>query len=101
MRITIDVKTLIVGIILGALIIMVAGSGVGSADADRFGISIEKDGYALIRTQDGGFYVVNPKTAMGSRVMSYNNISSTPDSNRTTNSYFLSIDSVSKPQTSR
>jgi hypothetical protein len=99
MKITIDIKTLIVGIILGAIIVMV--SGAGSADADRFGIAIANDGYGLIHTQDGGFYVVNPKNAMASRVLSYNNLSSTPDSSRTIKGYLLNTDTISKPSTNR
>ncbi len=101
MKITIDIKTLIVGIILGVIIVMVSGAGDGSADADRFGIALPKDGYGLIHTQDGGFYVVNPKNAMASRVLSYNNLSSTPDNSRTTKGYLLNTDTISKPNTRR
>ena len=101
MKITIDIKTLIVGIILGVIIVMVSGAGDGSADADRFGIALPTDGYGLIRTQDGGFYIVNPKNAMAARVLSYNNLSSTPDSSRTTKGYLLNTDTISKPSTSR
>jgi len=96
MKITIDVKTLIVGIILGAIIVMVSGAGSGSADTDRFGIALQKDGYALIRTQDGGFYVINPQSAMSARVMSYRNLSSNPDDSRTIKGYLLSTDTISK-----
>ena len=101
MKITIDIKTLIVGIILGAIIVMVSGAGDGSADADRFGIALTTDGYGLIRTQDGGFYIVNPKNAMASRVMSYNNLSSTPDNGRTIKGYLLNTDTISKPSTNK
>ncbi len=101
MKITIDIKTLIMGIILGAIIVMVSGAGAGSADTDRFGIALPKDGYGLIHTQDGGFYVINPKNAMAARVMSYNNLSSSPDNSRTIKGYFLSTDTMSKPNTKR
>ncbi|MCK4887931.1 MAG: hypothetical protein KAS96_11135 [Planctomycetes bacterium] len=101
MKITIDIKTLIVGIILGAIIVMVSGAGAGSADTDRFGIALPTDGYGLIRTQDGGFYVINPKNAMAARVMSYNNLSSSPDNSRTTKGYFLGTDTISRPKTKR
>ena len=96
MKITIDLKTLIVGIILGAIIVIVSGAGSGSSDADRFGIALSKDGYGLIRTQDGGFYVINPKSAMGARVLSYRNLSSNPDNSRTIQGYLLSTDTISK-----
>jgi len=97
MKITIDIKTLIAGMILGAIIIMVSGAGEGSADTDRFGIAIPTDGYGLIRTQDGGFFVVNPKNAMASRVMSYSNLTSTPDNSRTIKGYLLNTDTISRP----
>ena len=99
MKITIDIKTLIIGMILGAIIIMVSGAGEGSADADRFGIAIPGEGYGLIRTQDGGFFVISPKTAMAARVMSYNNLTSTPDSSRTIKGYLLNTDTISRPNT--
>lgn len=101
MKITIDIKTLIIGIILGAAIVMISGAGSGSADADRFGIAVPGDGYGLIHTQDGGFYVVNPKNAMASRVLSHSNLSSTPDNSRTTKGYLLNTDTISKPSSNR
>jgi len=99
MKITIDVKTLIVGIILGAIIVIVSGAGSGSADTDRFGIALPNNGYGLIRTEDGGFYVINPDNAMAARVLQYRNLSSTPENSRTIKGYLLSTNTISKPNT--
>ncbi|MEE9370657.1 MAG: hypothetical protein V3W45_04205 [Sedimentisphaerales bacterium] len=69
MQLRLDVKTLIVGIVLGVIITAAIGAGVGSADATRFGIAIEPDGAALVQTSGGALYIVNPRNGMAVRVL--------------------------------
>lgn len=69
MQLKLDVKTLVIGIALGAAITAAIGAGVGSADAARFGIAIEPEGAALIKTSDGSFYAINPQEGMAIRVL--------------------------------
>lgn len=57
-----DVKTLVIGILLGILLTMVMGqaySGAGKAD---FAIAVDNRGLALVRANDGVLYVVDPET---------------------------------------
>ncbi len=57
-----DVKTLVIGILLGILLAIVMGqasSGAGKAD---FAIAMDNRGFALVRANDGVLYVVDPET---------------------------------------
>lgn len=84
MQLKLDVKTLVMGITLGIVITVTIGAGAGSADADRFGIAVEGQGYALVKTSDGSLYIVNPKEAMAAQVLAFNDLASDPDDNRST-----------------
>ena len=63
MELKLDVKTLIVGILLGVIFTAVLGVVGGSADKADFGVAIQKNGYALIRTSNGFLYVVDAEQA--------------------------------------
>jgi hypothetical protein len=72
MELKLDVKTLVIGIVLGIIVTAVIGANGGSADKADFGIAIPSsvgEGSALVRTADDGLYVVNPKSGMAVRVM--------------------------------
>jgi len=93
MELKLDVKTLVIGIAMGVIITAVIGAGVGSADADRFGIAIPSstgEGYALVRTADDGLYIVSAKSGMAVRVLQAG-IKAEPDDRRDakSNSFFL------------
>ena len=55
-----DVKTLVIGIVLGIIITVAIGAGGGSANEADFGIAIERGGSVLVRTQDSGLYLIDP-----------------------------------------
>ena len=82
MQLKLDVKTLVVGILLGAAIAAAIGADIGGADAARFGIAIEKDGSALVQTPDGGFFIVNPNSAVAVRVLEATSLKTAPEDNR-------------------
>ena len=84
MQLKLDVKTLVIGILMGIIIAIAAGANsVGAADADRFGIALEKEGgYGLIRDEVGDFFIVNPLTAMATRVMVHRRLNYDPAKSR-------------------
>ncbi len=70
MELKLDVKTLVIGIAIG--VIATAVIGAGSADKSDFGINIPSstgDGFAVVRTDDDGLYVISAKTGMAIRVL--------------------------------
>ena len=69
MRLKLDVKTLIAGFALGIIVTIAIGAGSGGADADRFGISVDEKGLAVVRNRAGDFFIVNPITGMAVRVL--------------------------------
>ncbi len=75
-----EMKTLLLGILLGAALTLMIGA-IGGASSSDFGFAIEPQGNALISTQDGGLYIVNPKTGMASRVV-YAGLDAEPDDSR-------------------
>lgn len=97
MQLKLDVKTLVVGIALGVIITVVLGAGTGSADADRFGIAIQDEGSALVRTSNGDFYIVNPENGMATRVLLRRSLNDTPTRNRDSGGGPFSLSSLSQP----
>jgi len=69
MQLRLDVKTLIVGIVLGVIITAAIGAGVGSADATRFGIAVQNKGAALVRTSNGNLFIVEPPSTKARLVL--------------------------------
>ena len=69
MQLKLDVKTLVVGIVLG--IVLTAGLGAvgGSADKTDFGIALTNQGLALVQTATGSFYVVDAEKSTAERVI--------------------------------
>ncbi|MCJ7692561.1 MAG: hypothetical protein MUO22_04010 [Sedimentisphaerales bacterium] len=63
MEIKLDVKTLVVGIVLGIVLTISLGAVGGSADKTDFGIAIPNQGFALVQTTNGNFYVVDAERA--------------------------------------
>ena len=68
MELKLDVKTLIIGITLGIMITAALGVNGGSADKADFGIAIQNQGFALVRTSDGAFYIVDAARATAERI---------------------------------
>jgi len=66
---------------LGIMITAVIGASVGSADKADFGIAIGDKGTALVRTSNGGLYVVSSKNGMAIRVLRAS-IKADPDDRR-------------------
>ena len=82
MQLKLDVKTLVVGILLGAAIAVAIGADIGSADAARFGIAITADGSALVQASDGSFFIVKPDNAMAVRVLEATSLKAEPEDSR-------------------
>ena len=84
MRSKLNIKDLVIGMVLGVIVTVALGAGAGSADADRFGIAIEKDGWALVRSSEGSLYVVDPDEGMAAQVMVFSSLNSNPNDRRST-----------------
>jgi len=89
MEIRLEAKTLVIGILLGVVITIVLGSNggrdgaivratgglvtsssyVGNAERTDYALSIGQNGFALVRVQNGDFFIVNPLTGMATRVL--------------------------------
>lgn len=98
MEIRLDAKPLAIGILMGAAITIALGvDGVrdratgrlvdtsslsGTADKADFGLSLGGDGTALVRAQNGDFFIVNSRTAMATRVLHSRRLSDDPTRNR-------------------
>ncbi len=63
MELKLDVKTLIVGILLGVIFTAALGVVGGSADKADFGVAVQKNGYGIIRTSNGFLYIVDVEKA--------------------------------------
>jgi len=89
MELKLDVKTLVVGIVLGVIITAVIGAG--SADKSDFGIAIADKGAALVRTPKGSLYIVNANNGMATRVL-HSGAKDNPDDRRSNRGspFFLS-----------
>ncbi|MHC4069618.1 MAG: hypothetical protein ACYS18_07735 [Planctomycetota bacterium] len=68
MQLRLDVKTLVVGIVLGIVLTVGLGAVGGSADKTDFGLAVEDQGFALVQTANGTFYVVDAEKANAERV---------------------------------
>jgi hypothetical protein len=83
MEIKMEAKTLAIGILLGVLIVIALGAdgtstplpargginAAGSADKSDYGLGIQNDGFAIVRTASGDFFSINPKTGMAIRIL--------------------------------
>ena len=95
MELKLDVKTLVVGIVLGVIITAALGLNGGSADKADFGIAIPNQGFALVRTVDGSFYIVEAERSIAEAVVDKSkgarsrlfNLSSSSRGTRTTSGY--------------
>ena len=61
MQVKIDLKSIVIGVILGAVLVVALGAA-GASRAD-FGIAVEQGGYALVRAHDGTMYVIDVRSA--------------------------------------
>ena len=68
MQLKLDVKTLVVGIVLGIILTIGLGA-VGSADKTDFGLAVAAQGFAVVQTADGSFYIVDAEKATAERVI--------------------------------
>jgi len=58
MELKLDVKTLVVGIALGVILAATLGAS-GSADETDFGIAVPRGGFAVVKTGNGAFYLID------------------------------------------
>ncbi len=61
MQIKIDVKSLIVGLILGAVVFLAMGQVYSGAGESDFGFTVDRTGYAIVRDKAGMIYVIEPQ----------------------------------------
>ena len=101
MQLKLDVKTLVVGIFLGAVLVSVIGAGAGSADADRFGIAVASSGSAIVKTQDGSLYVVNVTTGMAIPILQSRSLNISPRDNRDYRSPIFNLNVATKTAPTR
>jgi hypothetical protein len=59
MELKLDVKTLIIGILLGVIVTAALGVVGGSADKADFGIAVQNKGLVLVRAADGTLYSID------------------------------------------
>jgi hypothetical protein len=93
MELKLDVKTLVIGIVIGVAVTAIIGAG--SADKADFGVAIGDKGAALVRTSNGSLYIVNTNNGMATRVL-YASVKADPDDRRDSKGQPFSLGS-SKP----
>lgn len=72
MQIKIDIKSLVFGLVLGAIVFMAMGQAYsGSREAD-FGFTVERTSYAIVRDKAGIIYIVDPQREKA-RIVEYDN----------------------------
>ncbi len=96
MYLKLDVKTLIIGILLGAVLVSVIGADIESADVARFGIALQQ-GPALVKTLDGGLYVVNADTGMATPVLQARSTNASPGDSRDYRSAIFNLNTITRP----
>jgi hypothetical protein len=72
MQIRIDVKSLVMGLVLGAVVFLAMGQvydGAGKAD---FGLAVDRSGFAIVQDKGGIIYVVDPQREKAS-IVQYDN----------------------------
>ena len=98
MEIRLEARTLAIGVLLGAVIVIALGAsnvrdgaavrqvGTGSmsavADKADYGLSVPTNGLILVRIQNGDFFIVNPDTGMAIRVLRAKRLSDDPSRQR-------------------
>ena len=60
MQIKIDVKSLVLGILLGAVCFAALGAALGGASKADFAIAVQNSGTAIVRADDGTLFSVDP-----------------------------------------
>ncbi len=60
MKVSLDVKTLIIGILVGLMLAMVMGQASITAGKTDFALAIDDKGFGLVRADDGTLYVIDP-----------------------------------------
>ncbi len=96
MQLKLDVKTLAIGVVLGAILVIALGAGSGSADADRFGIAVGNNGSAVVKAQDGSLYIVDIRSGMATLVLAETKLNRIPSSGRNPNAYMFNLSRTSQ-----
>ena len=68
MQIKIDVKSLVVGLVLGAVVFLVMGQVYEGAGRTDYGLAVDRTGFAIVRDKNNIIYVVNPQTESATMV---------------------------------
>jgi hypothetical protein len=68
MQIKIDVKSLIVGLVLGSVVFLVMGQMYDGAGKSDFGLAVDRTGFAIVRDKGGIIYIIDPQREKASLV---------------------------------
>jgi len=68
MNIRIDVKSFVGGLIIGGVVFLAMGQALSGAGKADFAIAVENGGLAVVRTNDGMVYSIDPRTARAETV---------------------------------
>lgn len=68
MQIRVDIKSVVVGFILGAVVFLAMGQALSGAGKADFGFAVENNGMAVVRANDGMVYVIDPTRAKAETV---------------------------------
>jgi hypothetical protein len=94
MEIRLEAKTLAIGVILGAVITILLGADVPrdratgrlvtpstlveNAERTDYALTVTQSGFALVRVQNGDFFIVNPTTGVATRVLHARRVNDDP-----------------------
>jgi hypothetical protein len=72
MQIKIDVKSLVVGLVLGVVVLLAMGQVYSGAGVSDFGLTVDRSGFAIVRDKANIVYVVDPQREKA-RIIQYDN----------------------------
>jgi hypothetical protein len=72
MQIRIDIKSLVIGFLTAAVVFLVMGQEFSSADKSDYGLEIGNSSLALVRSNEGIIYSVDPRMARAQLVINSN-----------------------------
>jgi hypothetical protein len=72
MQIKIDVKSLIIGLVLGAVVFLVMGQVNDGAGETDYGLAVDRTGFAIVRDKENIIYVIDPQREKAT-IVAYDN----------------------------
>jgi len=97
MKISIDIKSLLAGFILAAVVFLVIGAAYSGAGKADFAIALDRTGLAIMRANDGTIYTIDPQNRKA-EIIEYRD---GPNKGRAVNINRALIDEKSKKSTKK